>query len=172
MREMTQLRSKTTAIQRHYSHGHDRPLGGYLVTMSAYTGAVSAITALARAMHKGPPERLTPWDVTMLALATAKFARLLSKDPATSPLRAPFTEYESTQSPAELSESARGHGAQKAVGELMSCPLCLGQWIATGLAGGLVIAPRVTRLVAATGAALFGSDVLQYGYSALQQALE
>lgn len=168
----TQLRSKATAIQRHYAHGHDRPLGGYVGTMSAYTAAVGGISALARAMHKQPPARLTPWDVTMLALATNKFARLISKDPVTSPLRAPFTEYEGTQAPAELSEDVRGQGAQQALGELMSCPFCIGQWIATALAGGLVIAPRFTRLVAATGAALFGSDVLQYGYAALQQALE
>jgi hypothetical protein len=40
------------------------------------------------------------------------------------------------------------------------------------MAGGLVLAPRITRLVAATGSALFCSDILQYGYSALQQTAE
>jgi hypothetical protein len=169
---MTTLRDKTSAIQRHYAHGHDRPLGGYLGAIASYSVAIGGISTAARLKHKRPPARITPWDVTTLALATNKIARLLAKDPVTSPIRAPFTEYQGTQAPSELAEEVRGQGVQKTVGELVSCPFCLGQWVATALAGGLVIAPRLTRLVAATGAALFGADVLQYGYAALQQASE
>jgi hypothetical protein len=28
------------------------------------------------------------------------------------------------------------------MGELLTCPFCLGQWVATGLIFGLVLAPR------------------------------
>jgi len=38
-------------------------------------------------------------------------------------------------------ESVRGHGPQHAVGELISCPFCLGLWTATALTAGMVYAP-------------------------------
>jgi len=55
------------------------------------------------------------------------------------------------------------------VGELLTCPFCLGQWIATGLTVGLVLAPGPTRLVAATLAAVAGADFLHHAYCAVQQ---
>lgn len=167
-----ELRSTASDVQRHYAHEHDRPLGGYVGAMGAYGGVVGAIGVAARVLRKRPPPRVSPWDVTLITLATNKVARLLAKDPVTSPLRAPFTRYERTQAPAELQEEVRGQGAQKAVGELVTCPFCLGLWVVTAFTGGLVLAPQVTRLVAAAGTALFGADVLQYGYAALQQAVE
>lgn len=165
------VKERASAIQSHYEHEHDRPLGGYMVTAAAYITAVAGSAGLARLNGKRAPRWVSPWDVTLLALATNKYSRLLAKDPVTSPIRAPFTRYEGTQAPAELSEQVRGGGAaRRTAGELISCPFCVGQWVATTMAIGLVFAPRVTRLVAATGAALFGSDVLQYGYARLQQS--
>jgi hypothetical protein len=60
-------------------------------------------------------------------------------------------------------------GPRHAIGEFVTCPFCLSQWIATGLAFGLVLAPRPTRLAAGTLAALVGSDALQFLYSDLQE---
>lgn len=166
------VRDRASAIQHHYEQEHDRPLGGYVLTAAAYVTAVGGAAGMARRGGKRPPRWVSPWDVTLLALATNKYARLVAKDPVTSPIRAPFTRYEGTEAPAEVSEQVRGGGgARHAVGELISCPFCVGQWIATAMAVGLVFAPRLTRLVAATGAALFGSDVLQYGYAWLQQSV-
>ena len=54
----------------------------------------------------------------------------------TSPLRAPFTVYQGQEGPAELKEEVRGKGAQKAVGELITCPFCIDMWVATGLMAG------------------------------------
>jgi hypothetical protein len=58
------------------------------------------------------------------------------------------------------------------VGELISCPFCTAQWVATGYAAGLVFAPRFTRLVGTTMAAVAGSDWLQLAYARLQQQAE
>jgi hypothetical protein len=44
---------------------------------------------------------------------------------------------------------AEGTGVRKAIGELVSCPICVGTWVASGLVYGLRIAPGPTRLVAA-----------------------
>jgi hypothetical protein len=54
---------------------------------------------------------------------------------------------------------------------LVTCPFCLGQWVATGFVGGFLFAPRVTRVVAATFTAAAVSDVLQVGYGAATKAV-
>lgn len=44
---------------------------------------------------------------------------------------------------------AEGSGVRKAIGELVSCPTCVGTWVAAGLVYGFRIAPGPTRLFAA-----------------------
>ena len=56
------------------------------------------------------------------------------------------------------------------MGELVSCPFCVGQWLATALSFGLVIAPRTTRFAAGVLAVRAGADTLQFAYSALQES--
>jgi NAD(P)-dependent dehydrogenase (short-subunit alcohol dehydrogenase family) len=85
----------------------------------------------------------------------------------TSPLRAPFTEYQEMQSPSNVEEQPRGTGLRKAIGELMVCIFCLGQWVAAFFAYGLVLAPAVTRFVAAIYAILTVSDYLHQAYMAV-----
>jgi hypothetical protein len=155
-----------------YRHGADRPLAGYLALLATYVTGVGATTVAARAAGKRPPAGISPWDLAQLSLATHRIARTITKDPVTSPLRAPFAEYEETSGPAELTEQVRGHGLRHSAGELMTCPFCIAQWVATGLTAGLVLAPRATRLVTATFSAVALADFLQYGYSAAQQAVE
>ena len=90
----------------------------------------------------------------------------MTKDRVTSFLRAPFVRYEGEAGPGEVNEAARGRGIQRAVGELVVCPYCLGLWIASGFAFGLVLAPRQTRFVASVGAALTLADVLHMAHAA------
>ena len=66
----------------------------------------------------------------------------------------------------------QGSPTRHAIGELLSCPFCLAVWVATGLTGGLVLAPRLTRLVATALTAVAASDFLQMGYAVAQQAAE
>ena len=54
------------------------------------------------------------------------------------------------------------------VGELLTCPFCLGVWVATAYVAGLVVAPRPTRALAAVMTVVAGSDTLQHGYSRLR----
>jgi hypothetical protein len=88
----------------------------------------------------------------------------------TSPLRAPFTRYSGTSAEAELDEEVRGRGMREAVGELVSCPFCLGQWVATTGLFGLIVVPRATRAIASVFAVLAASDMLQYAYAKLQES--
>lgn len=136
--------------------------------MAAYAGVTGALSGAVKLSGRRLPARV-PWgDLALLTVATFRVSRLLSKDPVTSPLRAPFTRFEGTSGPAELKEEVRGSGFRKAVGELVTCPFCLAQWTATAFAFGLVLAPRPTRFVAAVMTAVAGSDLLQLAYNAAE----
>lgn len=158
--------------RREYAGEADRPLGGYALTMTTYAGVIGAIATAVRATGREIPDGIDPKDVALLSLATHKLSRLLAKDPVTSPLRAPFTAYQGTSGPAELSEEVRGSGVQKTVGELVTCPFCTGIWVATGFTAGLIFVPRATRIAIGTFAALAGADMLQFGHVWLQKAAE
>jgi hypothetical protein len=156
-----------------YRDGEDRPLGGYLAVMGAYTAGIGAVTIAGRLLGRKAPVQVSPWDLAQITVATHRIARTISKDPVTSPIRAPFTRYQGVSAAAELKEDVRSHnGIQHSLGELLSCPMCLAQWVATALTAGLVLSPRVTRLVAATFTAVAGADFLQYLYAYLQKAAE
>jgi hypothetical protein len=118
------------------------------------------------------PERPAVTDVVLISIATHKLSRLLAKDSVTSPLRAPFTRYQEPSGESEVNEEVRAEegSAGHAVGELLSCPFCLAMWVATGLTGGLVLAPRLTRLVATGFTAVAASDFLQLAYAAAKRA--
>ncbi len=69
--------------------GDERPLKGYALVLAGYAGAAGAVALAARLLHRRLPERPAPGDLVLLALATHKLSRLLTKDAVTSPLRAP-----------------------------------------------------------------------------------
>src|SRR5687768_3634635 len=112
-------------LEAEYSPEEDRPLSSYAAITAAHVGLVGA--AIAVAARKGRlPERLGPADLALGAFATYKLSRLMARGTVTSPLRAPFTEFEGpSDKPAELKERVRGSGWRHAIGELLTCPFCL-----------------------------------------------
>jgi hypothetical protein len=64
--------------------------------------------------------------------------------------------------PAEVAEEVEGEGLRRAVGELLTCPFCLGHWIATAYGLGLAFAPDLTRTLAGMLAVEAGADALQH----------
>jgi hypothetical protein len=168
------VRRWAQAQKRAYAHGEDRPLGGLLGAMGVYGAVVGVGTAAVRASRKELPSRVPLGDAVLLTVATFRTARTIAKDPVTSPLRAPFTSFQGTSGEAEVAEEIREHGGVKhAVGELITCPFCLAQWVGTAFVFGYVAAPRATRLAALTMTAVAGADVLQFVYDSVQNgALE
>jgi hypothetical protein len=155
--------------EREYTNGEDRPLAADLGAMSVYLGLVSAAAAAIRASGRELPTRIPLADFALLTIGTFRLARRIAKDPVTSPIRAPFTRFEGASGHAEVAEGVREHGGLKhAVGELLTCPFCLAQWVGTGFVLGYVTAPRATRLAALTMTMVAGSDVLQFMYDAIQ----
>ncbi len=158
--------------KREYNDGEPRPLGADLGAMGVYVALVSAAAAAVRASGRELPERIPPGDAALLTVATFRLARRIAKDPVTAPLRAPFVRFEGPSGHAEVAEQVREHGGVKhAVGELLTCPFCLAQWVGTGFVFGYVGAPRATRLAALTMTMIAGSDVLQFAYDAVQNGL-
>jgi hypothetical protein len=146
----------------------ERPLRGYAVALGAFAAAAGAVAGLARLTGRALP-RVSAGDVALLAVSTHKVSRLLTKDAVTSPLRAPFVQFEEPAGEAELNESPRGHGLQHTVGELITCPFCAAVWVAGGLAAGLVLAPRLTRFGMGVAAAVAGADFLHLAYDAAKR---
>jgi Protein of unknown function (DUF1360) len=141
-----------------------RPLGAYAVLAATFAGGFGAFVASRRA-NGGLPERIPPSDVVLLGVATHKLSRLIAKDKIAAFVRAPFAEPRAAGSvPGEVEDRAKGDGLQGAVGQLLTCPHCLSVWIAAGFAGGMVVAPRETRLIAVTLSTATLSDFLQVGY--------
>lgn len=156
---------------RRYADGADRPMGGYTALLTAYGITGGALLGLMASRPRRQIPRLTPSDLVLMSVATFKVSRVLARDPITSPLRAPFTTFEGqADTPSELRESVRGSGLRKAVGELITCPFCTGQWVATALTAGWILAPRRTRLIAGLLTATAAADALHLGYSAAATA--
>ncbi|GAA0584353.1 DUF1360 domain-containing protein [Paractinoplanes ferrugineus] len=168
------LRDKLNQAVRGYAPHEHRPLDGYVTAMTAFGGLAATLAAATKITGRPVPDRPSAGDVVLLSLATHKLSRLLAKDAVTSPLRAPFTSYAGPAGAAELNEEVRDRGSsvRHGIGELVTCPFCLAVWVATGLVGGLVLTPRLTRLAATVLTATAASDFLQFAYDAAKKSTE
>lgn len=164
---LSAVHDEASEVRADYAGDTERPLGSFLALIGAY-GAVTAGLGVA-VKRVGLPDRLAVGDLVLLGVATAKLSRLLSRDRVTSPLRAPFTEFEDFGNASEVEESPRGSGMRLAIGELVTCPYCLAQWVGTGLLGGLLLKPRETRLVAGLFALLALNDAVQVAHEHLMK---
>ena len=148
--------------------GERQPLGSRLALSSGFVAAFAAFLFARRRSGAGLPERIDSRDLALLSGASFKLGRLIAKEKVSAPIRAPFTEYQGkAEAPGEVDERPRGSGLQAALGELLTCPYCLGMWVASALTVGLVTAPRETRLVASILSALGVSDFVHVAYRAL-----
>lgn len=159
--------SAVEQVVQSYAGDEDRPLRSFVGLMAAYGAATAGLGVAIK--RKGLPEQVPVRDLALLAVATAKLSRLISRDRVTSPLRAPFTTFEDFASGSELEEAPRGTGMRLALGELLTCPYCLAQWVGTGLLGGLLLRPTETRWVAGLFAMLAANDALQVGHAHLMK---
>jgi len=150
----------------------ERPLGGYLRTMTVYVGLTGTAALVSR--HRGVrlPESVPTTDLALLGVATYRLSRLISKDAITSPLRARWTRVVERCGPGEVAEEPRRSGTGHAVGELLTCPFCLSPWVATLLMGGIVVAPKITHNVMTVFSAVTVADGLQFAYSALEKTAD
>jgi hypothetical protein len=162
---------KASEIKRTYAHGEDKPMGSHLILVAIYNALFGGFLAARARSGKGFPERIGLRDLLLAGIATHKLSRVITKDRVTAPLRAPFTEFDEEGGPGEVEESPRGGGMRRAVGELLVCPFCLAQWVATAALTGLAVAPRMTRFVCSIFAAVTISDFLHVFYKGSEEKL-
>jgi Protein of unknown function (DUF1360) len=144
-------------------------LAGFSGSLATYAVSLTALTVASRAKG-GLPARYSIPDLLLGGVATHKFSRLLSRGSVASPLRAPFTTFEEAAGASEHTESARGdHGVRHTVGELLTCPFCMGVWIGTAYVAGLGVAPRAARAWAAVFTVTGVADFLQHAYVRLRE---
>ena len=151
-----------------YSPREPSHIAGYLGAMTAFGSGVLGLTLLGRMTGRSLPERYAVADLVLGGLATYKFARLISKDAVTTPLRMPFTEFKENAGSAEVIEQPRDGHPVHTIGELLTCPFCLAPWIATPYVAGLTLAPQLARTWAAVFSIVGMSDTLQQVYGRLR----
>ena len=88
-------------------------------------------------------------------------SRVVAKDDVATFIRAPVTEDPKAQQPAR-------RGFRAAVGELVTCPYCLGLWFASALSYSLVLFPRQTRFATSIFSAYAVTDFLHAGFARLR----
>ena len=150
-----------------YKNGEDIQLFSYGVLAGAFNLIFAGFLLTARLTGRSIPERVDAKDIVLLGMATHKLSLVGSEDAITSPLRAPFTELREKKSPKKVDEKPRGEGLRRSVGELLTCKFCLSVWVASLFTYGLVLLPRVTRLLAAMFAIVTVSDHLHQAYKVL-----
>ena len=143
---------------------HDR-IPGYLGALTLFGTSLLAAAVAGRAADKELPDRFRVHDLVLGAIATHKFTRIIAKDAVTTPIRAPFTEFEKPLGSGEVQDRPREGHPQHAIGELLTCPFCLAPWTATAYVVGLTFAPRAARAWAAVFTVVGGSDALQHLYA-------
>jgi hypothetical protein len=115
----------------------ERPLPEYAALAATFGGALTGFLVLA---GRRLPERVSLTDTVRIGLASYKVGRLIAKDRVTTFVRAPVTEDPDATEP-------KPEGAARALGELVTCPHCIGLWVASAFTYSLVLFPRQTRLV-------------------------
>jgi hypothetical protein len=147
--------------------GRKERLYSYLTLTGVFNLIFAVFLLVAKGVGRSIPERIEAKDIALFGVATHKLSLIGTKDAVTSPLRAPFTELQETESQKNVKEKPRGEGLRRSIGELVTCQFCLGLWVASFFAYGLVLVPRVTRLVATILTILTVSDHLHETYKAL-----
>ena len=176
MYQLDDVKARMSRVRDSYERGEDaagddRPLRGYVALLGTYAGLTAAAAAVVH--RKGvSADRPGAADIALLAAATFRVSRTLAKDAVASPLRAPFATYQGPGGPGEVMEAPRPGPYRHAAGELVTCPFCLTQWVATAGVVGYALFPKAARWAAAGMTAVAAADAMHFGYAKLQAAVE
>ncbi|MBW3633577.1 MAG: DUF1360 domain-containing protein [Chloroflexi bacterium] len=120
--------------------------GGRMLKLSLVAGFLAA-TSVAGSRRAAPAALLDPLELCLTGLAAHRIGRMVAFEKVAEPVREPFTATVPDESGADETVVARGRGVQWAIGQLLSCPVCVATWSALGLSVGHLILPGPTRFV-------------------------
>ena len=111
-----------------------------LVFVLLYVGVMAALYFLGRL-----PTNIGPFDLVLLGLAAARLTDIISTDQIMEWLRRPFVKMETTEIAEREVETRTGRwrGLKKVIGDLLSCPWCVGVWVAASLTYAYFLLPAV-----------------------------
>lgn len=118
-----------------------------IVLMLVFLGVYILVVLLTWLLGRLNSFEVSPLDVILLSFATMRLGRMIAFDRICEPLRAPFTKVVPDRNGAGSIVVPRGSGAQRSMGELISCPTCAGTWVAAFFVYGLMILPAPTRVL-------------------------
>jgi hypothetical protein len=134
----------------------------YAALSAGYGALTGALLVAARARGSDP---VRPGELPVMGLATFALAKLIAKEKVDAWVREPFLEERVGDD--GVQRRPKGRRLRYAVGELLSCPRCVGSWSALGLVGLRVLRPREAQVVLPVFALAAANDWLQAGFTAL-----
>ncbi len=110
----------------------------------------------------------TPFELTQLAFASYRLGRMVAYDKIFETYRAPFAQTVQDPSGAGDTTEPRGAGAREVIGELITCPICIGTWIAAALVYFLNLFPAAARTLLAITSSIGIAEFLNAATEAFQ----
>jgi uncharacterized protein DUF1360 len=135
------------------------PHNAYAAIAGLFFGGLATVATISR---RSPPS--TAVELLVLSAATFKVSRTLSRERVGSFVRQPFVEGDADTGE---DEQPAGTGFQRALGELVTCPRCLGTWSAAALVSSQMVSPRFGLVLTWSLGASAANDFLQAGFAAL-----
>jgi hypothetical protein len=125
----------------------ERPHKAYALIVAAYLGLMGAVADRVRRdptlLQEAPGTR----DLFLLGLGSYQLSRFLTYDKVTSVFRLPFVEEgKGPVHPEGTREVAKGSGLRLAIGQLLTCSLCMSAWTGALNAYLFTLSPRLGRL--------------------------
>ena len=110
--------------------------------------------------HGRKEYQVRPFDWLLLIFSTLRLGRLIAFDRVAEPIRKPFTQTVADETGAGETVEARGSGVVYSIGQLLSCPICAGTWVAAGLVYGMQVIPRPTKIFIAIMSTIGAAEFL------------
>lgn len=128
--------------------------GGFLVVFALFVSWRLSTGQGLDAFH------LSTTDLVLLVFATLRMGRMIAYDLIMEPLRAPFTVTVPDGTGAGESVEPKGRGLQRALGQLISCPICAGTWSAGLLVFAMYAWPGPARILVTVLGAIGAGELL------------
>lgn len=148
-------------------NGGASPFSAYCLLSTTFNAGVLGLAGASAVLRRFKTP-VAPGDLITMGLAAHRLAIIVTKERVTMPLRSPFTEQADHGRAGGHESRPRGHGMQRALGELLTCPHCIAPWIALGLVAGHVVAPLPTRAITTLFSTVALASAFHHAYAWLE----
>lgn len=140
------------------SHANPTEPGDYGAINVAYLTLFAGM--LAATSRRRGAQAIPAREILPLGVATFALSKVVAREKIGTWMREPFVEEDPDHRPGP----PRGHGLRHAVGELMTCPRCVGAWAALGLVTVRTLSPPAGRTATTVLAASGVNDFLHAAF--------